>query len=171
MTNHPILRAGIVILALLAISCPVQAFTAKTLDITVLDNTDAIITFDYELTWYENVVVFANIVNPGAELAKAVKSQFNWDVSVDSVTPSQVRLTVYGFASRSDGNGVVAMKTPALSFQNAEKVLNKYWFARFVSPDFTPEMTYVNFPDGYSETFAGQAGIPSITHVLARSGP
>ena len=42
------------------------------------------------------------------------------------------------------------MKTPALSFQGAEAVLNQYWFAPLISPDFSPDVTRVVFPDQYT---------------------
>jgi hypothetical protein len=166
MPEHMIVRMGIVFFVLLAITCPVQAFTAKNLDITVQDNTNAVITFDYDLSWYENIAVFSNVMNPGAELAKALKSQYRKDVTVNSVTVNQAQVTVGNFATLRDMNGVVSMNTPELSFHDAQHVLDKYWFARFISPDFSPEITTVRFPDGYSETFSNQELIPAIRHVI-----
>jgi hypothetical protein len=61
---------------------------------------------------------------------------------------------------------VISLNTPALSFKNAEKVLNKYWFARFISPDFSPEVTRVSFPDGFSELFFNKDQIPSVRHII-----
>jgi hypothetical protein len=58
------------------------------------------------------------------------------------------------------------MTTPALSFGEAEKILNQYWFARFITPDFSPELTTVRFPDGYRETFSNQISIPAIVHTM-----
>ena len=50
---------------------------------------------------------------------------------------------------------------------NAEKALKKYWFAPLISPDFSPEITRVSFPDGYNEEFYNTDTIPSIRHTVA----
>jgi len=73
---------------------------------------------------------------------------------------------VRGFASKEEHDGAVIRTTPALSFVEAEKVLNQYWFARFISPDFSPEVTTVRFPDGYQKTFSNQISIPAIIHTI-----
>ncbi len=66
-------------------------------------------------------------------------------------------------------NGTVMMKTPALSFADAQKVLNQYRFAPFINPDFSPDITRVSFPDGYSEEFQNQISIPAVSHILNSS--
>jgi len=154
-----------VIVGCLAVS-PVHAFTAKTLDITVQDNTDAVITFDYELSWIENIAVFAHIADPGTELQKALEGNYGKPVLVTKADGGESRFVVQGFASRVPHNGTVTLITPALSFADAEKVLNQYWFAPFVNPDFSPSVTRVNFPDGYTEQFYDQISIPAIRHPL-----
>jgi len=73
---------------------------------------------------------------------------------------------VKGFAAEKVKNGTVTLTTPALSFEKAEQVLQQYWFAALISPDFSPEVTRVTFPDGYTETFYNQDRIPKISHVL-----
>jgi hypothetical protein len=160
---------GILILMLLVVSCPVQAFTAKNLDITIQDSTDATITFGYDLSWYENVAVFAQIADPNAELVKAIRNLYGKNVEVTSVTGNQVQMRVPQLASRTTDNGMVTLKTPALSLRSAQKALDKYWFARFVNPDFSPEVTTVSFPDGYSEVFYNQDVIPVVSHTLIGS--
>ncbi|MGA2162767.1 MAG: hypothetical protein ABSG28_11335 [Methanoregula sp.] len=157
---------GILILVLILVCCPVQAFTAKNLDISIQSNTDATVTFSYDLTWYENIVVFSRIVDPTSELKNAFKTQFSKNVEVTSVSGNQAQFLVENFASRSVNNGVVSLSTPSLSFRNAEKVLDRYWFARFVTPDFSPEVTSISFPDGYSEVFYNQDQIPSVSHTM-----
>lgn len=161
---------GVIILVFLLIANPAQAFTAKSLDITVLDSTDATITFAYDLSWYENIAVFSRIADPGNELAKALKSQFNRDVTVTSVSGNSVQLQVPRFASRQEKEGSVMVSTPALSFRSAEAALNRYWFARFINPDFSPEVTRITFPDGSVELFYNQDSIPAIHHVISRAG-
>ncbi len=166
MTKYFLTGIGILILVLLIVVCPVQAFTAKNLDISIQDNTNAIITFSYDLSWYENIAVFSRIADPGAELAKALRAQFRKNVEVTSVTGNQAQFLVENFATRTVNDGTVSLNTPSLSFKNAEKALNKYWFAPLIRPDFSPEISRVSFPDGYSEEFYNQDFIPSIHHTL-----
>ncbi len=158
--------AGILVLVLWFAASPVQAFTAKTLDIAVQDNTDAVITFNYELSWIENMAVFMRIADPGAELKKALESNYKKPVTVMVANGGISQFMVQGFASVQERNGTVMMRTPALSFADAQKVLNGYWFASVINPDFSPGVTRVRFPDGYVEEFSDQISIPVINHTL-----
>jgi hypothetical protein len=158
--------AGILVLTLWFAATPVLAFTAKNLDIAVQDTTDAIITFDYDLTWFEHAAVFMRIADPGRELKNALESSYGKPVIVTQADGGELRLVVKGFASQQECDGIILMTTPALSFVEAEKILNQYWFARFITPDFSPEVTTVRFPDGYSEAFSNQISIPAIDHIL-----
>jgi hypothetical protein len=158
--------AGMLVLALLSAAPPVQAFTAKNLDITVQDTADAIITFDYDLTWYEHAAVFMRIADPGRELRTALETSYGKPVVVTRADGGTTRLVVKGFASQQESEGMRTMTTPALSFGEAEKILDQYWFARFITPDFSPEITTVRFPDGYAETFSNQISIPALVHTL-----
>lgn len=157
---------GIAILALCV--CPAQAFTAKTLDISVQENGDATVTFDYDLSWYENVAVFTRIADPATELKKAIENNFNTQADVLATTGSETKILIHGFASGRTTDGVTTMTTPALSFQSAERVLKQYWFAPLISVDFSPEITRVTFPDGYTEQFVNQIALPKISHTLNR---
>ena len=117
--------AGILVLALLSVTPPVQAFTAKNLDIAVLDTTDAIITFDYDLTWYEHAAVFMRIADPGRELRTALETSYGKPVVVTQADGGTTRLVVKGFAAQQESDGTVTMTTPALSFGEAEKILDQ----------------------------------------------
>jgi hypothetical protein len=166
MKRNVLLAGGLVLIALIFV-CPVQAFMAKNLDITVQDNMDAVITFDYELSWFENVAVFVRIGDPGTELKKALESNFNKPVQITEADAGRSQFFVRGFATRQVKDGVTTMKTPALSFRAAETMLKQYWFASLISPDFSPEVTRVSFPDGYTQTFSDQDQIPAISHILS----
>ena len=165
MMKHAVAGTGILLLVLMMAACPVSAFTAKTLDISIQDNTDAVVTFDYELSWYENIVVFARIVDPAAELAQAFRSESSKNVVVTGVNGNQAQIRIEKFASRKASDGVESLNSPSLTFTKARQALDKYWFARFVSPDFSPEVTRVRLPDGYTETFYNVEEIPSVRHV------
>jgi hypothetical protein len=165
MKRYALPVAGLFFIALLLV-CPAQAFTAKGLDIAVQDNTDAVITFTYELSWFEHAAVFARIGDPGTELKKALENNFHKPVDVTRAGAGMTQFLVKGFAAEKVKNGTVTLTTPALSFEKAEQVLQQYWFAALISPDFSPEVTRVTFPDGYTETFYNQDRIPKISHVL-----
>jgi len=156
---------SLLVLALIVV-CPVQAFTAKSLVIDVNDTRDAIITFDYELSWLENVAVFVRIADPGTELKKALESNFNAPVEVLEAGPGRSQFYVQGFASERVRDGTVTLTTPALSFREAETVLKQYWFAPLINPDFSPDITRIVFPDGYEQTFNNLDQIPSVSHSL-----
>jgi len=163
-------RNSVIVMCLLAtgllILCPVQAFTAKSLVIEVNDTSDAIITFDYELSWLENVAVFVRIADPGTELKKALESNFQMPVQVLEAGPGRSQFYVRGFASEKIRDGTVTLTTPALSFREAENVMKQYWFAPLINPDFSPDVTRIVFPDGYEETFSNQDRIPGVSHSL-----
>jgi hypothetical protein len=156
----------VIILILWSCTIPVQAFTAKTLDVAVQGSGDAIITFDYELSWFENIAVFMHIADPAIELKKALESNFNTPVDVIRADGGESQFTVHSFATVKEQDGTTTMKTPGLSFVEAQKILDQYWFAPLVSPDFSPEVTRVRFPDGYIEIFDNQISIPPLTHSL-----
>jgi hypothetical protein len=165
--KRALILLGIVFLAICFAATPAQAFTAKNLDVVVKEDMSAIITFDYELSWVENIAVFMRIADPGAELKKALESNYKKPVTVTVADGGRSQFMVEGFASVQERNGTVLMRTPALSFVEAEKVLNQYWFAPFITPDFSPEVTTVRFPDGYVEDFSNQISIPAIEHTLS----
>ena len=76
------------------------------------------------------------------------------------------RFIVQDFALKEERDGTVTLITPALSFADAEKILNQYWFAPLISMDFSPAVTRVNFPDDYTEKFYNQISIPALRHAL-----
>jgi len=158
---------GCTILVLMLICVfPAQAFTADTLTINVMNNGDARITFDYTLTMLEKIAVYLNIVDPNTELKKALESNFNHPVTIESVSDGSARFMVSAFATQSEIEGKKHMETPLISFSMAEKVLQKYWFASLVQADYSPQTTTITYPDGYTETFINQIEIPKTNHTL-----
>jgi hypothetical protein len=156
------------LLLLVALSVPVQAFTADRLDISVRENGDANITFDYTLNWLEYLAVFLHVADPAVELQKALQSNTYATVTVNSVSPRVVSLDVQKFAVVQDEANGTTLTTPAVSFAEAERVLQQYWFSNMISPDFSPAITVIHFPDGYSQTFYDQITIPSVSHTTGQ---
>ena len=157
----------ICILIAFFIISPVQAITAKSLDILIQDNKDAVITFDYELGFIENAAVFANVADPGAELKSALESNTGKQVDVIQVTDNRFKATVHNFATyQSVSENEIRMGTHELSFSRAETILNQYWFAPLITIDFSPEVTSIVYPDGYTEKYLNFITIPATSHSM-----
>jgi hypothetical protein len=160
---------AIISLCILAVAImPVQAFTAKSLTITLAPDGDARVDMHYELSFLEQTAVFLKLADPAAELKKAFDSHSSEPVTVPQATSSSAVVLIPGFATINEGTRQARMTTPTVSFEKAQQVINNYWFAPLVSPDFSPEITAVIFPDGYEEQFHDVITIPSLSHTLSR---
>lgn len=159
------LVAVLVMVAILAVS-PGQAFVAKELRISLDDQGNAEIQFDYSLSFLENVAIFLRIADPGRELKSALETNLHKTVDIESVGNNQATFRVEQFATLREVDGKLVMKTPGLSFTSAEQALKSYWFAPLVNPDFSPDLTIVSFPDGYQEVFYDSDGIPPLSREL-----
>jgi hypothetical protein len=147
---------------------PAQAYTAKTLAITVAPDGNAQLDMQYDLSPLEQTAVFLQLADPAGELKKAFDTHSNEPVTVSEATGSSAVVHIPAFADVNTGSGAVTMITPALSFVRAQEVMDGYWFAPLLSPDFSPSVTTVTFPDGYRATYYDVLAVPSITHRLSR---
>jgi hypothetical protein len=145
---------------------PAQAFTAKTLTVTLAPNGDAQITMQYDLSFLEQSAVFFRMADPATELKKAFDSNTNREVTVNSVTSSSADFVVPSYARVTQKDGTMTMTSPEISFSRAQEVLKRYWFAPLISANFAPQQTIIIFPDGYQETFSNALTMPSITHTM-----
>lgn len=145
---------------------PAQAFVAKSLTITLQPDGDAQIDMQYELTFVEQSAVFLRIADPAAELKKAFDSHSDQPVTVTKATSSSATVIVPQFADIHEGKGKYTIVTPSVSFVRAQEVMNSYWFAPLVSPDFSPEVSTVIFPDGFRSTFSNVLAIPPISRPI-----
>jgi hypothetical protein len=163
MKKFILLLAALGIMALAIM--PAQAFTMQALTITVAQNGDAQIDMQYDLSFLEQTAVFFKIADPAAELKSAFESGGE-TVTVTSATSSSSSITVPSFADVAKTGSGKTIVTPSLSFEKAEKVLNSYWFAPLISPDFSPAVTTVVFPDGYKAVYYNVISIPSVSHKI-----
>jgi hypothetical protein len=159
---------GILVTTLLlcVLVCPALAFQADTLTISLDQGGNASVEFTYHLTWLEYFAVFLKIRDPASEIQQALGDNLHTNATVESAGTDSVRLNVEQIArvQRSEGN--VTMTMPGISFAAAQKVLESYWFAPLIQPDFSPAVTTVRFPDGYERSFNESLSIPSITHTF-----
>lgn len=154
------------LLCLLAlIAAPAGAFTAESLHVVVLENGDAGVRFTYSLSFIEQIAVFLRIADPAVELKRALEGYSKRPVDVTEVSSGSAAFHVYGFALVSDDGTGRSWRTPELDLQDAQRVLETYWFAPLISPDFSPAETLVIFPDGYVAQFENISTIPSLSHA------
>jgi hypothetical protein len=145
---------------------PAQAFTAKTLYITLNGNGDAQMDMQYDLSFAEQVAIFVHAVNPMSELQNVLQENFNGPITVVRADTSSAEVDIPSFATVTQSGGATTMTTPALSFAQAQQIMQQYWFASLISPDLTPQVTTITFPDGYQATYNNQISLPSVSHTL-----
>jgi len=146
---------------------PAQAFTMKSLTITLAEQGDAQIDMQYELSLFEQSAVFFRIADPASELKSAFERQGKEPVTVTRATSTMASVIIPSFASVTKKDGKEIMEAPSVSFERAEKVLNQYWFAPLISPDFSPATTTIIFPDGYRVNYHDLITIPSVSHTIS----
>lgn len=149
---------------------PAEAFTAKDLTITLSQNGDARVTMNYELSWPEQVAVFFRLADPAGELEAGLENELDKPVTVLQVSSSSADVVIPAFAYVSQSGDSTALVTPSFSFTHVQEAVNRYWFAKFISPNFTPQVTTIIFPDGFQETYYNKETIPTIAHRLATTG-
>ena len=164
----PLFISIVILLFIFLIVTPAQAFIAKDLTIAVQQNGDAEIGFKYQLSWIEVLAIRVGIANLQNELTKALENNFNKPVIVIRADASEAQFTVSEFASVKSEKDSITFTTPSLSFSAAEKVLKGYMFAPLISTDFSPSITQVTFPDGYTKEFYDQITIPRVEHTVEK---
>ncbi len=155
------------LLALALFCAPASAFTADALDIAVNETGDAEVTFDYSLSWFEQIAVFFQIAQPDRELKSALESYSGKHVDIVGFEAGSTTFAVRDFAHiKETANGTV-YTLPGLDFTVAEEKLKSYWFAPLLEADFSPAVTTIRFPDGYEEKVFDQSAIPSVSHTVS----
>jgi hypothetical protein len=145
---------------------PAQAFTAKSLTITLAPDGDAELNMHYDLSFFEQSAVFFKIADPAEELKNAFDTHSSEPVTVTEATSSSAVVIIPSFADISRAGTKTTMVTPSLSFERAQQVMDGYWFAPLVSPDFSPGVTTIIFPDGHRDTYYEALTLPSVRHTL-----
>ena len=104
---------------------PAQAFTAKTLTITLNGNGDAQVDMQYDLTFVEQAAIFFHVANPASELQNALQENLNEPVTVVRADDSSAEVIISSFAQVTQSGGITTMATPAFSFAHAEEVMKQ----------------------------------------------
>jgi len=143
---------------------PAHAFTTRDLTMTYAENGDATLAIHYDLSLPETFAVFLKIADPAQELKKAFEQNLGKDVTVVRADSSSIEVIIPTLASVKSSDGTTTMTSPAVSFAKAQEAINRYWFAPLISPDLSPGVSTITFPDGYSAKYYDQLSIPSVTH-------
>jgi hypothetical protein len=160
------LLIGCILVVLLAVM-PAQAFTAKTLTITLNGNGDAQADMQYDLSFVEQAAIFFHAANPSAELQNALQDNLNRPVTVVSADMSSAEVIIPSFATVVQSGGATTITTPAFSFANAQQAVRNEWYGSLISADFAPQTTTITFPDGYQASFDDQISIPAVSHTIS----
>ena len=145
---------------------PVEALTIKSLTVNLVEDGDAQVDLQYELSLPEQAAVLFQITDIRATLENTLNQNLNHPVTVSNANMTTADLTISGFTSvvEKDGNRVMVM--PAFSLDRAETVMKQIWYGPITSPDFSPDVTEFIFPDGYTEYYYNQLSFPAITRTL-----
>jgi len=145
---------------------PAQALTLKSLTINLSDDGDAQVGLQYELTLPEQAAVLFQVADLRGTLERALNENLNRPATVQDAGMTSADVNIAGFATLSEKDGEKVMTTPAFSLANAESVMKHYWYSPLISPDLSPDVTTIIFPDGYTEYYYNQISIPSISRTL-----
>lgn len=160
--------AILLIVSLAAAAMPASALTITSYTAEIQDDGNAILTFNYDMTFVEYVGYYLNIANPGKLIKEEYDKHANMPGEVLSSDSKGTSFKVYGYATVSNDVNGKTIKTPSQSFQKAEAILKEHPVAKLTTFDLSPDITTVTFPDGYCENFYNELSIPSITHVIRR---
>jgi hypothetical protein len=166
MTNSIPLGFITLCVTLVLLASPAGAFTADTFTIDIAESGDAEMTFEYSLSWIEYIAVYLQITDPTEELTNALSTYSERPAKVISTSDNTLIIQIFGFADSVATESGTAYTTPMLSFVKAQQVLDGYWFAPLLNPDFSPAITTVRFPDGSETVYTNQLELPGITHEV-----
>jgi hypothetical protein len=161
-TLHLASLCGIICLVLLLVA-PVQAFTADSLSITVAKNGDATATFKYTLEGViENVIPESTLRE---QLVKGLTTSSD-PPEILSFDKSGADLYLKNFAVMNDVPTGTEYQTTSMDFKKAQIALENSAVSSVISADFSPKVTTVTFPDGYSCQLTDSSVLPSLKHTV-----
>lgn len=163
-----ILLVSCILILVLCLASPAHALSLEKLEIVVLENGDAMISMWYQLSVPEYAAISLNVTDPAAELKKAVENNLGRPVDVIVFRDGFAQLNVQKFAEVRTQGRTITLVTQQISFARAEAAIKGKWYTAISSPDLSPQVTQIIFPDGYVETFNNQITIPPVTHTLTR---
>lgn len=157
----------LLVLGILAIT-PAAALHARYLDIVVDRTGDATVTFEYNLSWIEQALAFFGAVNPDRDLERIFAAATGGKVETLSAGDRVTTFAVSGYAAVTGDARGGTYDTRPLNLSWGQAGYESSILAPLLSPDFSPDVTVIRFPDAYSLTFHDQLLIPNVTHAFYR---
>jgi hypothetical protein len=155
-TTKYLFGAGVIIIILmLVIIIPVQAFGVNHLDYSISDKGDALVTANYNLSFVESLAL--PLVK--GELTNAIKSEYGQDSEVLFMTDTTSQFTIPKFADSYP----TYVQTPQLNFEHIKSRVDSYWFLQSLDIDYSPEITTIDSFNGSVFTYYNQTIIPAMT--------
>jgi len=154
------------LLLVLGILCstPAAALHARYLDIVVSRDGNATVTFEYNLSFIEQVLAFFGAVNPDRDLERIFAATTGGKVETLSADTGVTTFSVTGFANITKDSPESIYETRPVNLSWGQAGYESSILAPFLEPDFSPDVTVIRFPDAYSRTFRDQFLIPNVTH-------
>ena len=161
-TLYPLFLCSILSIALLLVA-PVNAFTADSLSITVAKNGDATAAFTYTLDGVIENAIPESILQE--QLVKGLETSSD-PPQVLSFSKSEADLYLKNFAMVTDVPTGTEYQTASMDFKKAQIALQNSAVSTVISADFSPKVTTVTFPDGYSRQLTSSSVLPSLDHTV-----
>ncbi|HNX17927.1 MAG TPA: PEGA domain-containing protein [Methanoregula sp.] len=159
---QPHILFGVLCLALFLI-LPVQAFTADSLTITIAKNGDATASFKYTLEGVIENAIPESLLQEQLVKGLATSSEPPEVLSFDK---SGANLYLKKFAVISDVPTGTEYQTASMDFKKAQIALENSAVSSVITADFSPKVTTVTFPDGYSRQITDSSVLPSLRHTV-----
>ena len=159
---YPVVLCCVLCIVLLAVA-PAEAFTADSLNITVSTNGDAIADFQYTLNGVIENAIPLSVLQDQLVQGLATSST---PPQVLSFSKSEATLLLKSFAVTNAVPTGTEYQTAPMNFSNAQAALQNSAVSSVISADFSPKITTVTFPDGYSRQFLASSVLPSIDHIV-----
>jgi hypothetical protein len=144
----------------------VAALDAGYLDIAVDRAGNATVTFEYSLTWIEGAFAFLGAARPDRDLGIVLAAATGGEVREISAGPGSTSFAVGGFARVAGTSPNASYSTPEINLSWGEAGWKASLLSPLLSPDFSPRVTVIRFPDAYSVTYRDMLVIPNTTHVF-----
>ena len=156
--------AALLLLAVLLASSPAAALHPTYLDIAVGRGGNATVTFEYSLPPVEQFLAWVGAVRPDRDLELIFNATTGGGVETLSAGDGVTLFSVEDFAAVSGDEAGTTYRTPDLNLSWAREGYENSVLAPLLDPDFSPDMTVIRFPDGYSVTYHGELLIPATVH-------
>lgn len=142
---------------------PAQAFTADSFTITIAKNGDATASFKYTLEGVIENAIPESILEE--QLVKGLATSSD-PPEVLAFDKSGANIYLKKFAVVTNVPTGTEYQTASMDFKKAQIALENSAVSSVISADFSPKLTTVTFPDGYTRQLTDSSVLPSMKHIV-----